>query len=882
MSNLGAEPEIIDLTEVRSKIKALGEILVKGHGNRKLPLAGVSIQAKCTERAATVNIKQKFVNDTAQLLEVIYIFPLSCGASVIKCEMTVGNRKIAGMVKEREEARADYDAAIANQHRASLIEQERDDVFTITVGNIEAGETIEIDFVYVEYLPLYSDGTTALRLPTVVAPRYVPGHDVTGANGYGVEMDTNIVPDASRITPPRLLAGFDPQVALSIDVLIDTAGKEICNLSCSQHAIKTSFGKELKISLSHNNELMDRDFVLIWQLGAADISSTGLVHDSGAQSYGLVSIYPPSLDESEIYTQPRDVIFLVDRSGSMHGTKMASASKACAILLNTLSPRDRFAICAFDDRREWFDIKRAVSSNTTAGNKASLIAADNDGIAGGETFLKSVKPVGGTEMFKALEEATAVFKVRKKNNQRLAIIVLITDGEVADEERLLKHVQTQIGSGRIFCVGIDTAVNSGLLTRLAVLGGGTSALVSPGDELEQALVNIGREIGVPLVTGLSLDMSNQGQDISICPGRHQDLFEGRPATFMFALNKRDEAKSEVKVTGMFAGGTPFEQKVSLTKVSDDALAKLYCRARISDLEDQMRLTPGKMEGAKKELIALAVEHQILTKFTSYVTVDKEATVSGGNMHTVVQPVHQPDQWQDMYQQAPPMPASSGWGSSAYGAMPAHYLPAQPASSGTVYAAGGMTDGSAMPQAQQECSTGSWGAVPPPPGSPDIHIGRSIQSKSGSSINHAMPGSGGGDGWTQLSGAGSLFERVSGMFKNKSADGAQLNLPAQDFDGSGELLKLLDQTIELLEKAMAGNRLEPQELSRLVELKDKLFAQLSTTNSISVGKLQAFLRGSLTNIIEALSKNVSQARLQPLLQKGLTEAGEAKSKLGQLS
>ncbi|MBK9204194.1 MAG: VWA domain-containing protein [Candidatus Obscuribacter sp.] len=881
MSNLGAEPEIIDLTEVRSKIKSLGEILVKGQGNRKLPLAGVSIQANCTERAATVNIKQKFVNDTAQLLEVIYIFPLSCGASVIKCEMTVGNRKIAGLVKEREEARADYDAAIANQHRASLIEQDRDDVFTITVGNIEAGETIEIDFVYVEYLPLYSDGTTALRLPTVVAPRYVPGHDVTGANGYGVEMDTNIVPDASRITPPRLLAGFDPQVALSIEVSIDTAGKEISNLSCSQHAVKTSFGKALKVSLSHNNELMDRDFVLIWQLGAVDISGTGLVHDSGAQSYGLVSIYPPSLDESEIYTQPRDVIFLVDRSGSMHGSKMASAAKACAILLNTLSPRDRFAICAFDDRREWFDIKHAVSSNTTAGNKASLIAADNDGIAGGETFLRSVKPVGGTEMFDALEEATAVFKVRKKNTQRLPIIVLITDGEVADEERILKHVQTQIGSGRIFCVGIDTAVNSGLLTRLAVLGGGTSALVSPGDELEQALVNIGREIGVPLVTGLSLDLSNQGQEISISPGRRQDLFEGRPATFMFAIDKRDEAKSEVKVTGLYAGGKPFEQKVALTKVSDDALAKLYCRSRICDLEDLMRLSPGKLDSAKKELIALAVKHQILTKFTSYVTVDKEATVSGGNMHTVVQPVHQPDQWQDVYQ-SPPAPTGAGWGSSAYGAMPAHYLPAQAAAPGSVYAAGDRTDGSSRPLAQPECSTGSWGAVPPQPCAPDGHSGRSLQSKSGSAAQSAMPGSGGGDGWTQLSGAGSLFEKVGGMFKNKSADGAQLNLPAQDFAGSGELLKLIDQTIELLEKAKAGNRLEPQELSRLVELKDKLFAQLSTTDSVSVGKLQAFLRGSLTNIIEALSKNVSEARLQPLLQKGLIEAGEAKSKLMQLS
>lgn len=879
MSNLGAEPEVIDLTDVRSRIKSLGEIIVNGHNARKLPLAAVSIQARCTERAATVNIKQKFVNDTKELLEVVYIFPLACGASVIKCEMTVGNRKIAGLVKEREEARADYDAAIANQHRAALIEQERDDVFTITVGNIEAGESIEIDFAYVEYLPLYTDGTTALRLPTVVAPRYVPGISINGVDGCGVEADTDVVSDASRISPPRLMPGFDPQVSLSIEVTIDTAGKDINNLSCSQHAVKTSFGKELKISLSHNNEIMDRDFVLIWQLGAVDIAGTALVHDDESESYGLVTVYPPSLDDSEIYTQPRDVIFLLDRSGSMAGTKMASAARACAILLNTLSPRDRFAICAFDDRREWFNIKHPVSSNFAASTKASLIAADNDGIAGGESFLKSVQAVGGTEMYDALEEATAVFKVRKKSKSpRLAIVVLITDGEVADEERILKHVQTQIGSGRIFCVGIDTAVNSGLLTRLAVLGGGTSTLVTPGDALEQALVNIGREIGVPLITDLSLDLGKQSEAVSIAPDRPQDLFEGRPATFMFALSKRNKSSELVKVTGRYGDGKSFEQVISMQLVKDEALAKLYCRGRINDLEDEIRLKPGKAVSAKKELVALAVKHQMLTRHTSYVTVDTEATVSGKNMRTVVQPVHNPDQWQEMMPQAAPMPAASGWGSATYGAAAA-YMPAPGCN--TIGSIDAVDSGIAPPSSPQ-CSTGSWGAAPPQAGQPDGYVRRSIQSKSGSTARSAMSGGGGGEGWTPLSGAGGLFDKVGGIFKKKAENAPSLHLPAESFEESAELIELLDQVIALLEKAKTGNRLEVDELSRLEGLKDKLFALLSATSSVSVGKLQAFLRGTCANALEALNKNVSQARLQPLLQKALLQAREAKSNLEQLS
>src|SRR6185436_12779971 len=266
--------------------------------------------------------------------------------------------------------------------RAALLEQDRDDVFTVQVGNLPPGEEISVRLVTSERLPFFEDGTTELRLPLLVAPRYIPGNPVArDPVGDGVEWDTDQVPDASRLTPPRLAPGFDPKVALSIEVEI--ADGALSDLACSQHATKMSSGK---IALVKQDELLDRDFILRWKLAGDKVRTSLLTTKEG---FGMLSILPPRRDG--FLGLARDVVFILDRSGSMSGVKMTSAARACSLLLATLGPRDRFAITAFDNSTEWF-------------SGGAFVKADEAGLGAGEKFLRTIDARGGTELDPAMKE----------------------------------------------------------------------------------------------------------------------------------------------------------------------------------------------------------------------------------------------------------------------------------------------------------------------------------------------------------------------------------------------------------------------------------------------------------------------------------------------
>ena len=288
----------------------------KGEKTSRLPLAGVDIAARVANRVAEVSVKQKFSNPFSEHLEATYIFPLPGGCAVSKFTMKVGERIITGCVNERTQARQEYAQALQEGRRAALMEQERDDVFTVQVGNIPPRQEIEIELTYSERLSFFSDGTTEIRLPLVVAPRYIPGQELPRDSvGQGIEFDTDIVPDASRITPPRLAAGFDPQVSLNIEVeLIPTNGAQRAhaeNLFCSQHTVRSvSHDGSTKITLSKEGERFNRDFVLRWRLAEKKLKS-GFVYYKDTQSnwcYGMLSLVPPQLDNPT--APPRDVVFV--------------------------------------------------------------------------------------------------------------------------------------------------------------------------------------------------------------------------------------------------------------------------------------------------------------------------------------------------------------------------------------------------------------------------------------------------------------------------------------------------------------------------------------------------------------------------------------------
>ncbi|HEX4385300.1 MAG TPA: VIT domain-containing protein, partial [Myxococcales bacterium] len=330
----------------KKQSRMLGVLEALGPARISLPLAGVELRARVAGRVAEVRVAQKFQNTLSEPLEAIYIFPLSGGCAVSKFEMQIGARVLHGKVEERGEARRQYAVALEEGKRAALLEQERDNVFTVQVGNLMPGEEVTVRLTYSERLSFFEDGRTELRLPLVVAPRYVGGTPLEREQaGLGVAEDSSTVPDASRITPPRLAEGFDPKTSLSIECELDGG---FSDLACSQHATSISVGgKGALIKLSREDEPLNRDFVLRWKIAGSQVKTSLIAHDG----YALLSLLPPAREG--FLGTARDVVFVVDRSGSMEGVKMASAARACALLLRTLAPRDRFAIQAFDNSAEW-------------------------------------------------------------------------------------------------------------------------------------------------------------------------------------------------------------------------------------------------------------------------------------------------------------------------------------------------------------------------------------------------------------------------------------------------------------------------------------------------------------------------------------------------
>ena len=374
--------------------------------------------------------------------------------------------------------------------------------------------------------------------------------------------------------------------------------------------------------------------MLRWNLGENKIQTAfqGYKSEHG-DYYAMLSILPPQLEHQSI--AGRDVVFIVDRSGSMRGIKMASASKACAILLSTLGPADRFAIACFNTAVKWF------YPNGMDGQR--FLTADESGLKRGEAFLREITSEGGTELDQALESGLEVIRRRSDDSTRVPVVVLLTDGQISDEARVLSRIQKEIGGSRIFTVGIDTAVNHGFLSRLAALGKGTSTFVEPGTSLDNALRAISREIGAPVIVDVSLkDLDSNINMETISPARIPDLFAGRSSVTFFQMKQ----PGRIQINGKFIDGSNFEQTISSEVTPVSAIAHLWARARVRDLEDQFRLESGLQEQTKKQIIEIAIQHTLLTRFTAFVVVDESEVVNqDGTRRKIVQPVEMPAQWE---------------------------------------------------------------------------------------------------------------------------------------------------------------------------------------------------------------------------------------------
>ncbi|MBO3745558.1 VWA domain-containing protein [Streptosporangiaceae bacterium NEAU-GS5] len=589
-----------------------------------LPLESVGVTAKITGLSAGVEVVQGYRNPYDVTLEATYVFPLPPRAAVTAFQMEADGHVVEGVLKERGQARADYDQALAEGRRAAIAEEDRPDVFAIRVGNILPGERVTIRLSLSQPLP-YEDDAAEFRFPLVVAPRYIPGEPLDGTPaGDGTAPDTDAVPDASRISPPVLLPGFPNPVRLSLSAAIDPAGLTLREIRSSLHEVV----QEGDTVALRPGERLDRDFILRLAYEATDRPALAVTPDTADGSEGTftLTVVPPS--DVDGTARGRDVVLLLDRSGSMTGWKMVAARRAAARIVDTLTSRDRFAVLAFDSV-----VERAFDSG--------LVEASDRNRYRAVEHLGRLDARGGTELLAPMEEGLRLLTDATRDR----VMVLVTDGQVGNEDQIIDRIAGSARGVRIHSVGIDRAVNAGFLGRLAMLGSGRCELVESEDRLDVAMEHIHRRIGSPLVTDLSL----HPEGLQVIAGTVTHLGAVYPGVPLVVSGRfSGPAAGTMAVRGTTADGRPWEATAQATRTDSTAPRTQWARAHLRALEDRYAAGDTSLESA---IVAASLKFGVLCRFTAFVAVDTRVVAEGGPEHRVSQPVELPSGWEM------PMPAA---------------------------------------------------------------------------------------------------------------------------------------------------------------------------------------------------------------------------------
>ena len=623
-----------------------------------LPLTALEVDVQIEGLAAETTVRQQFRNVFDEPLEATYIFPLPPRAAVTGFRMTVNDQIVEGRIDERGKARADYDEAIAEGRTASIAEQERADVFTLRVGNIPPKSTARIELILVA--PVAIDSLEATyRFPLVVAPRFCPGVAIDGNPvGDGIAADTDLVPDASRISPPVLLPGFKSPVKLGIWVRLTagaiaaTTDRDSRSLGCTLPATEACDADGSLTVTVVPEQRLDRDFILRWNIMPDVVASTTLLVEPDATrpagmgtgkpaeeapgdgTFSLV-IVPPA-KAADVKQPPRDVVFMLDRSGSMGGWKIVAARRAVARMIDTLTAADRVAVMTFDDSVEHCGESPALAPATDRHRWNVL------------EWLSGIDTRGGTELAVAVRAGCGVFEKRRrtaaaaKDARRDRVFVLVTDCQVGDEDRVIADLVKKLGDVTLFVVGIDAAVNEGLLARMADSTGGIAEMVESEDRLDAVMERIHQKLAAPLVSGLGIQAA--GLDIipeSLVPAKLPNLVPGVPVVVRGRY--RGRAGGGVCIEGMHASGKAWQEQADAKPVSAGCQGSLWARGRLRDLEDRYAAERSKssLQSLEKQMVDLSTSFGVLCRFTAIVAIDPrhpDRKLSPELLRRIVQPV----------------------------------------------------------------------------------------------------------------------------------------------------------------------------------------------------------------------------------------------------
>ncbi|MBT7951316.1 MAG: marine proteobacterial sortase target protein [Gammaproteobacteria bacterium] len=593
--------EVTDTSYVRhpSEMKQ-GSLLFKDDNKyQNAPVLYTDVQISVTGMIARTKVKQAFRNASADWKEAVYVFPLPETAAVDHMRMHIGERIIEGQIKEKNIAKKQYKAARKAGKKASLIEQERPNIFTTSLANIGPNETIVVEIEYQQIIK-YDLGEFSLRFPSVVAPRYIPGNkNVKGFAGTGWATNTNEVADASRITPPVLNPELGKINPLSIHIDLD-AGIELIDINSPYHPIEVvqqSRKTDYTIRLKESTIPADRDFVLNWKASEKNTPQAAFFKESkNGSDYGLLMIVPPKNERGAILN--RELIFVIDTSGSMAGTSIAQAKSALQLALSRLQSGDRFNIIQFNSyTSQLFPQPVAVSGR-------AMQQARN--------YVNSLSADGGTEMASAIRAAL----INQSNDLDIRQVVFLTDGSVGNEDALFSQVEQFLGSSRLFTIGIGSAPNSHFMNRAAKFGRGTHTYIGNIAEVQKKMGKLFSKLESPVLSDISLKLpANRATEI--WPQKIPDLYLGEPLLISI---KSTSLPDKIEVNGNIADAA-WRTTLSLRGGQERVgISTLWARRKISALMDQ-RLHGSEQKLVEQAIVSTALEHHLVSKFTSLLAVD---------------------------------------------------------------------------------------------------------------------------------------------------------------------------------------------------------------------------------------------------------------------
>ena len=605
------------------EIKA-GTLVKKINGTDKyevIPQLETNVSIDIQGMIASTIMDQVFINKSDKPIEAEYIFPLNNNCAIYDMFFIIDDRIVSSRIEEKEEAKKQYKEAKKDGKKASILNQERPNIFSQSIANIMPDDSIRIRIKYVEPIA-YENGEFEFRLPLAITPRFGE-HDSEVSISKGVKRISSIVTDKSKITPQYIPQAISNGKGVAIDISLD-AGIKIITATAS-HPIVKAITDETKMNISLKNEriIADQDFIFKYKIEKKDEPQIAtFISEMNGEDYYMIQAIPPKpkKDKNKI---PKEMTFVIDVSSSMNGNNMMYAKSALLEGLNALGEDDYFNIIPFSDQFSYY--------------KPYPIIANKDNIEDGKNYVSNLYARGGTHALPALEWAMN----EPKQDKTMKMIVFITDGAVGYENEVFRSINHYLGNSRIFSIAIGSAPNSFLLEKVAQISRGTHTYIKNNNDIMSQMSNLLNKINKPILSDIKITLD---KDADYYPNPIKDLYHNEP---LVVFGKSDKINNKIKIEAETARGKYKKTiKIKKRKIKEHkSIPILWGRKKIDFLMNQYRLNGSSSSQTKddlrNEIVSISKKYNVLSKFTSFIAIENIISNYSGDLFSTNVPSELP-------------------------------------------------------------------------------------------------------------------------------------------------------------------------------------------------------------------------------------------------